>query len=288
MNIDRIVIDGWRGFTFDIDFNHGMNVLIGMNGCGKTTILDLIAGLTGTDRATELLDGTFRFIRLDVSWDAGEKVTETSRKRSVSVVTRHETIMLHGSFDSFESVYEIARFKKLLPLRTSYVLRHDLGDNRYLGEIADRAKNIKHTLNMLHLWDLGLKRQLHVRPGYAHYMLSESGAQRQLLTIGMRLPEPGTPMLVDMPERSLHVILRRRIHDFYTRGQGRWNDETGYEGEQVIYATHCPELVAAVASRLDLVNWHNQSPVQRPKHRVLLDLHAKDNTTLRDGYNEPL
>lgn len=67
MNIDRIVIDGWKGFTFDIDFNHGMNILIGMNGCGKTTILDLIAGLTGTDRATELLEGKFRFIRLDVS-----------------------------------------------------------------------------------------------------------------------------------------------------------------------------------------------------------------------------
>ena len=272
MNIDRIVIDGWKGFTFDIDFNDGMNILIGMNGCGKTTILDLIAGLTGTDRATELLEGKFRFIRLDVSWEANPSVI------------RKESITLEGEFNAFE----INLFKRKLPVRTSYVLRHDLGDNRYLGEPADRAKNIKHTIDMLHQWDLGLKRQLTVRPGYAHYMLSDSGAQRQLLTIGMRLAEPGTPMLVDMPERSLHVILRRRIHDFYTRGTKRWKSDLGPEGEQVIYATHCPELVSSVSDRIDLMNWHNQSPAQRPKHRVLIDLHAEVNTTLRDDYRGPL
>ena len=52
MIVTRVVIDGWKSFTFDIDFHPGMNILIGMNGCGKTTILDLIAGLTGTDRAS--------------------------------------------------------------------------------------------------------------------------------------------------------------------------------------------------------------------------------------------
>ena len=264
MNIDRIVIDGWKAFTFDLDFSPGMNILIGMNGCGKTTILDLIAGLTGTDRATELLEGTFRFIRLDVEWEANASVT------------RRETIMLRGDFKSAESQYEIARFKKLLPVRTSYVLRHDLYDDRYLGQAADRETNIKETLRDLDGWDLGIKRQLRAHPNYAHYMLSDTGAQRYLLTVGMRITDPDTPMLVDMPERSLHVVLTRRIHDFY----GRYR-----ESQQVIYATHSPEIVAAVANRFDTFNWHTQSPAERPKHKVLFDLHDKKNTTLRDGYD---
>lgn len=266
MIIERIVIDGWKAFTFDFSFHEGMNVLIGMNGCGKTTILDLVAGLTGTDRATELLEGKFRFIRLDVSWDASANVR------------RRETIMLRDDFKSAESQYEIARFKKLLPVRTSYVLRHDLYDNRYLGETADRETNIKETLRDLDGWDLGIKRQLRVNPGRAHYMLSDTGAQRYLLTVGMRMAPMGVPMLVDMPERSLHVILRRRIHDFYARFR---------QSQQVIYATHCPELVSAAADfgGIDVRNWHNQSPSQRPKHRVLFDLHAAENTTLRDGYD---
>lgn len=278
MNIDRIVIDGWKSFTFDIGFNRGMNVLIGMNGCGKTTILDLIAGLTGTDRATELLEGKFRFVRLDVSWPINETVTETPRKKTKTVTHQHETITLRDDFESAESQREIARFKNLLPVRTSYVLRHDLGDNRYLGEIADRAKNIEHTLAMLEHWEMGIKRQLYVKPGYADYMLSDSGAQRQLLTIGMRLSESSIPMLVDMPERSLHFVLRSRIHEFYAR-------DKSFEGQQVIYATHCPQIVSSVARNLDAMGWHNQSPTQRQKHKVLFDLHDKKNTNLRDGYD---
>ncbi len=264
MIIRRVVIDGWKSFTFDIDFITGMNVLIGMNGCGKTTILDLIAGLTGTDRATELLEGKFRFIRLDVEWEANPSVR------------RIETIVLRGDFHSDESQYEIARFKKLLPVRTSYVLRHDLYDNRYLGETADRETNIKETMRILDHWDLGIKGQLMASPNRAHYMLSDTGAQRNLLTLGMRLANPDTPMLVDMPERSLHIILRRRLHDFYARFS---------EDQQVIYATHCPELVSSVTTRLDVSQWHYQNSQQRPKYRGLFDLHADENTKLRDDYD---
>lgn len=279
MRIDRIVIDGWKGFTFDFDMNPGMNVLIGMNGCGKTTILDLIAGLTGTDTATELLRGSFRFIRLDVSWGVGEtKVTETPRKRSVEVVTRHETIMLRDSFETPESVYEIARFKKLLPRRTSYVLRHDLGDIRYLGEITDRETNMRETIRALKYWDMPL--QLQVTPDKAYYWLSDTGAQRYILTVGMRFPDAHTPMLVDMPERSLHVVLRRRIHEFYTRWEVR--------DQQVIYATHCPEMVSSALRDIDLNNWHNQTPDQRPKDRSLYDLHSKDIAVLRKDYATPI
>lgn len=263
MIIRRVVIERWRGFTFDIDFFDGMNILIGMNGCGKTTILDLIAGLTGTDRAGELLRGKFDFIRLDVEWEANTHVI------------RFESITLTDSFDTPESIYEITRFKKMLPVRTSYVLRHDLYDDRYLGEPGDRETNIKETLRDLEGLGLGLKRQLRIRPNYVHYMLSDSGAQRYLLTVGMRLSAPGIPMLVDMPERSLHVIIRRNIHGFYARFK-----------QQVIYATHCPEIVS-YAMQVDLHQWHHQTSSQRPKHPSLIDLHDGRHTNLRRDYNSP-
>lgn len=261
MIIRRVVIEGWRGFTFDIDFIKGMNILIGMNGRGKTTILDLIAGLTGVDRAEELLTGKFAFIRLDVEWDAN------------SSVVRRENIVLTESFDTRESIYEIARFKKMLPGRTSYVLRHDLYDNRYLAEPGDRETNMRETAQALERFDMGLKKQLLVKPDYVHYMLSETGAQRYLLTVGMRLA-PHIPMLVDMPERSLHMIIRRSIHNFYSRF---------HDDQQVIYATHCPEVVS-VAMRVDSHMWHEQASEQRPKHPSLIDLHSKSHTTLRRDY----
>ena len=254
------MIKGWRGFNFDIDFNDGMNILIGMNGCGKTTILDLISGLTGPACAADLLTGTFEFIRLDVSWEAS------------TFVGRHETIMMEGSFD----FREISFFKRKLPVRSSYVLRHDLYDNRYLGAVHDRESNIRDTLESLRAYDMDLRRQLQVSPNRASYMISETGGQRFLLTVGMRLSPPGVPMLVDMPERSLHVMIRRTIHGFYAN-----------HDQQVIYATHCPEMVASVTryyKRIDVTDWHNQSPDDRPEHGCLFDLHSSKNTTIRKDY----
>lgn len=47
MHLTRLAIEGYRTFgkEFQIDFNPGLNVLVGENGCGKTTVIDAIREL---------------------------------------------------------------------------------------------------------------------------------------------------------------------------------------------------------------------------------------------------
>lgn len=252
MIIERLIVEGHKGFPcFHLKFVPGPNLLIGINGCGKTTVLDLIAGLTGTDAATRLLLGeTVKYVRIDVCWNASEHVV------------RKETLEMTDGFHATE----IAAFKAKLPVRSSYVLRHELYDGRYVGELDDRAFRIKDTLSWLKNYDMRIGGEhMTIHPnGDMSMWVSDTGAQRYLMVVGMRIPPKGVPTLVDMPERSLHMIIRRSIAQFYG----------GEADRQVFMATHCPEVLSGLDryNRQGLDDWHNKTYKERPQFYGVIDM----------------
>jgi predicted ATP-dependent endonuclease of OLD family len=216
MYIKSLKIKGLRGFNYKLNFRRGLNVLVGMNGCGKTTMLELIAGLTGSDLATEYLaDQQFEYANIVVGGR-----------------TRDHVLELQG----FNRA-RINAFKASLPSRTSFVLTHDLYDDRCVTERRDIDECHKDMLEFLKKAEMGLDRQFAFTEGReVSLLVSETGAQRYLLTVGMRRAPSPVPMLVEHPERHLHLMLRRRIHKFYQID----------DRQQVIVTTHDPETFSGI------------------------------------------
>ena len=218
MYVARLEYKRWRGQSLRFDFIPEINMMVGLNGSGKTSTLDLIAIMSGHDDAARLLihpKESIEYARIVLRDDGGKKYE----------------LELEGGFD----LEKIADFKAKLPTQCSFVLQHDLRDDRLTTERREPVECQKEMLELLENYDLGLNFVME-RGRYASCLVSETGAQNYLLHVGMRRAPATTPMLVDMPERSLHVMLRRSIiTDYYCDRTGR---------NQLIGATHCPEIIS--------------------------------------------
>ena len=64
MIIKRLVIKRLYGYyDYDISFNPDLTLLYGSNGCGKTTILNILESII-TGKITELFKYSFTYIKL--------------------------------------------------------------------------------------------------------------------------------------------------------------------------------------------------------------------------------
>jgi hypothetical protein len=224
MYIESFSYRGWRGAGFKFKFTKGVNVLVGMNGCGKTNSAELLAILVGHKDAHKLLreDDQLKYAKIVVGEDVGPSATQ------------RYVLELKDGID----LEKINAFKDCLPTLTSFVLQQDdLRDDRFVTARREPVECQKDMLEWLRAHDLDLR--LYVKDGeYATLLVSETGAQRYLMTVGMRRAPSATPMIVEHPERSLHIMLRRRIADYYRES----NDQ------QVILTTHDPEVLSMVDS----------------------------------------
>ena len=58
MNITKIIIKNLYGYlNKEIEFNEDINLLVGINGSGKTSLEKLILGLYAPDEGSILIDG---------------------------------------------------------------------------------------------------------------------------------------------------------------------------------------------------------------------------------------
>lgn len=217
MYVERLEYKRWRGQSLRFNFIPEINMMVGLNGSGKTSTLDLIAIMSGHDDAPRLL------IHPQESIEFARIVLRDDKKT-------HELVLEDG-FD----LEKIAEFKSTLPNRSSFVLQHDLRDDRLTTERREPVECHKEMLELLENYSLGLSFVMERGRG-ASCLVSETGAQNYLLHVGMRRAPATTPMLVDLPERSLHIMLRRSIiTDYYCARDGR---------NQLIGATHCPEIIS--------------------------------------------
>lgn len=215
MYVERLEFKGYRGFNFRLKFIPRINMIVGLNGSGKTTILELIAALSGHDDACDHL------------------IDPSHTPDYARIVLRHEKKKYELELTDGFDLDKIAAFKATLPKRTSFVLQTNLLDADLVTEVRDPVECQKDLIESLDHYGMDIA-MVFDRGRGATCLVSETGAQRYLLTVGMRRAPAATPMLIDYPERSLHVMIRRTIMtDFYSEGDG-----------QIIGATHCPEIIS--------------------------------------------
>lgn len=218
MHIVSLDFKGFRGFAYRLKFARGITALVGMNGTGKTTVLDLISVFTGHEDAELFLHGLQQLEYAKIVVDTGDGV---------------KTLELTDGYDADA----VAAFRAALPHRASYVLHsNSLREDRLVTERREAAECHKDMLEWLERFQLA-PNHLHFVPGrYATLLVSDTGAQRYLLTVAMRRAPSAVPMLLDLPERHLHFMIRRAVLEFYQQDHDH----------QIICATHCPELMASV------------------------------------------
>jgi len=222
MKIKSLIIKNYHGFDFSIYFtdptdeqyDSGKAVIIGLNGSGKTTILNLIAGLSGNDLATDLISGELvDYAEIMIVDEENEYIYETRNK-----------------FD-YDSIVE---FKKTLPTRTSYALPHNYDDHRFVTEVRDSKKLFDNMKTWLAYFDVPLEKCFRFEEGKgAECMIGSTSAQRYLLSMSFRKAPAHTPMLLDYVERNLHIVSRRKFHEFYSENNKH----------QIIATTHCPTVL---------------------------------------------
>jgi predicted ATP-dependent endonuclease of OLD family len=204
-------------FSTDIKFTKN-TCIIGMNGAGKTTVLNLLAGVMGTPNANELIEGRpITSCEIDFIDDDGNERTFSMKNKN--------------QFD----MDEITEFKKTLYNKVSFILTSDTFDDYFVGRRADGVENFQRMQQILEGMDHMHFNNQNTRIEGKTYQgfVSETGAQRYLLHLFMRMPpETGVPILVDGPERHLHPSTQRTLM------------ETIRHVEQFIFTCHSPFMLS--------------------------------------------
>lgn len=155
-------------------------MLVGDNGCGKTSLLNLVAGLQDPEEGKIALDGRALF-------DSGRRISVAPEERNIGYVFQSYALFPHMS------VYDNVAFG----LRT-----------RRLSRNAVEARVMEH-LKSAGLWDIRKARAIEV-----------SGGQRQRVALARALIIEPEILLLDEPLSALDVRkqaamrreLRERIH----------------------------------------------------------------------------
>ena len=251
MHIVSLDYKGWRGASFRLSFAPRVTAIVGMNGCGKTNAMELLALLTGHDKTQTLI-----------------RPREELEYARVEVRTGNRKFVLE--LDGLD-IDKIEAFKKSLPHRTSFVLQQDsIHDDRFVTQRRRPVECQKDMLEWLTAHGLGLNFYFSEGKG-ASLLVSETGAQRNLLTVGMRRAPTHVPMIAEHPERSLHVMLKRTLPDFYLESTK----------QQLILTTHDPEILSGIRGFDDDMYWKSKSLGMPPRkgnniHCWCIDMHSEE------------
>jgi ABC-type cobalamin/Fe3+-siderophores transport system ATPase subunit len=194
---------------FHAQFGEEQQCVIGACGGGKTTLLNLIAGVAGSDEATALVAGrpvgSFKLVLRE-----GDELYEFIAR------------------DRFKSS-DIADFKATLPKRVSYLT--DGHGIDFPTSQVDVATGIRRFKNFLKFHNGGsVERSVFYSPNHRRVWADFGGGYNHVLSVLLNDSTPGTPILIDDPVRHLDLWAQRLLIDMMVN-----------EDRQFIFTTHSPE-----------------------------------------------
>lgn len=132
LKIKRLIIDKLYGhYNYDVSFNEDITFLYGENGCGKTTILNIITKII-TGRVYELTEYQFNKIRLDY------QQTDETKIESIEIINQETYIILKALNTQYDISLEIELHEYRDP-----EIKYDM-EKYYFNkfEILDQIRNL--------------------------------------------------------------------------------------------------------------------------------------------------
>jgi ATPase subunit of ABC transporter with duplicated ATPase domains len=195
----------------DLELHPEVQFIIGYNGVGKTFLLRLISGLTGTDATTALV-ADMPIGRVDLT------VEDDGKTKTFSITDRLDP-------------EAIDKFKKTLSVRSSFPVTS--WDNSFVSECdpsATDAKRLEHIFRAI--WGQGLRDNLRFKNTSERIELAVGDGFRRAMRLILLDSPDGVPMLLDTPESHLSYTGKRAMIEHLMRPE-----------RQLIVVTHSIEFM---------------------------------------------
>ena len=219
MIVEHVSIRGFGPIQkFDEDFVR-TNVVIGLNGCGKTTLLSFLAGVAGNDEATGLI---------------AQQAVE-----SCYIRLKHED--RHFEFQTFArfDLEKIDEFKNSLPKRINFALTE--WGRTFAAHCVDLATareefRVYMTTHGSSANSFSPMRLFVYHPSARSARFLSGDGDKFAMSLFLNDSEAGVPSLYDSPDRHMDLSGKRLMAEMLNR-----------EDRQIIYTTHNPEMIPAMA-----------------------------------------
>ena len=273
--INSLFIEQFKGFRdFYITFENDLNILVGENGTGKTTVLEIIYNVLSNNKDYFRYNNLTK-IELDiVNNDIQKKILVINNDNIIEIVCNGEILndednlfneqkvlyfpadinYINYSIDGPKKMDEEYKDIKLDSQKLSKDLKQYLVNAKML-DFADKEENkdgnrIEHLKSIYNnFFDDKIFENIDVKNFEPIFKLKESEAlisldklslgEKQIFYKGCSLVQysenKSLVILIDEPESSLHPEWQQKILDFYKNIN---------PNNQYIFATHSPQIVA--------------------------------------------
>lgn len=207
-----------------------LTILYGGNGCGKTTILNLIAEKLGIRRGTKINKSSFMedYLRL-CRYEMSEEPTVTKIITSDDVfsnifLTREKNEIIDRER---EDAFELSKKCKTPGVYIKDVMQEMVGDGNWIDNIDTLLKITSAR---------GKSKSQFAKENVRKNIIGKSNGETALDSFYVNIQEPGL-YLLDEPENSLSAVYQRELAQYLA-------DSVRFFDAQLIIATHSPFMLS--------------------------------------------
>ena len=297
MVVNLLFIDNFKAFNnFEITFNKNLSVIIGENGTGKTTILEVIFNMLSGNASYFDVDEKFTMAKLEFDINTEHYILEY--KTSHQILLNNNEITSENIKNKFSVIYlptestfkdkKLDGIKSLEEIGYNIILDSESMSNRlkqfllnqYFKDLSDIQKGIQKEAGRIEKFkklynDFFIDKEfIEINPDTFEPIFKDkqsnkyltvkdlSAGEKQIFFRGGSLLEnvgDDSIVLIDEPEVSLHPEWQQRILDFYKNINAN---------SQYIFSTHSPHIVSCCKKEELIVLYKNNGGKIEIKHEI--------------------